>query len=173
MSAQLSRVRRPDFERDLLTQLAARWGRRAVIKQDELDLDGHYDPDLPDFPENLAPVLALPGAGSLDDEARGQILAAAWICYNAKTAAVEDEIVLPACRLMLDQRIPVRHDQSAVAVLQQTIIDEHYHILMCHNAAASPAAAAACTSWISTRTAGRWCEGWTSAWPAWPARPVT
>jgi hypothetical protein len=134
MSAQLSRVRRPDFERDLLTQLAARWGRRAVIKQDELDLDGHYDPDLPDFPENLAPVLALPGAGSLDDEARGQILAAAWICYNAKTAAVEDEIVLPACRLMLDQRIPVRHDQSAVAVLQQTIIDEHYHILMCHNA---------------------------------------
>src|ERR1017187_1288643 len=120
MSAQLSRVRRPDFERDLLTQLAARWGRRAVIKQDELDLDGHYDPDLPDFPENLAPVLALPGAGSLDDEARGQILAAAWICYNAKTAAVED-----------------------------------------------------CASWISTRTAGRWCEGWTSAWPAWPARPVT
>jgi alpha-N-dichloroacetyl-p-aminophenylserinol N-oxygenase len=134
MSAPSSQRHRPDFERDLLTELAARWGRRAVIKQDELDLDGHYDPDLPDFPEHLVPLLALPEAQSLDDEARGQILAAAWIFYNAKTAAVEDEIVLPACRLLLDQRIPVRHDHSAVAALQQTIIDEHYHILMCQNA---------------------------------------
>jgi hypothetical protein len=134
MSAQLPGHRRPDLERDLLTQLAARWGRRAVIKQDELDLDGHYDPGLPDFPDRLVPVLELPGAESLDDEARGQILAAAWISYNAKTAAVEDEIVLPACRLMLTERIPVRRDHAAVAALQQTIIDEHYHILMCHNA---------------------------------------
>jgi alpha-N-dichloroacetyl-p-aminophenylserinol N-oxygenase len=134
MPAPSSQRHRPDFERDLLTQLAARWGRRAVIKQDELDLDGHYDPELPDFPDHMVPLLALPGAQSLDDEARSQILAAAWIFYNAKTAAVEDEVVLPACRLMLDQRIPVRHDQSAVAALQQTIIDEHYHILMCQNA---------------------------------------
>jgi hypothetical protein len=134
MSAQLSQRCKPDFERDLLTQLAERWGRRAVIKQDELDLDGHYDPGLPDFPDHLAPVLALPGAAALDDEARGQILAAAWILYNAKTVAVEDEVVLPACRLMLTERVPVRRDQSAVAALQQTIIDEHYHILLCHNA---------------------------------------
>jgi hypothetical protein len=134
MSARLSRNRRPDFERDLLTQLAARWGQRAVIKQDELDLDGHYDPDLPDFPDRLVPVLALAGAESLDDEARQQILAASWILYNAKTAAVEDEVVLPACRLMLAERVPVRRDHSAVAALEQTIIDEYYHILMCHNA---------------------------------------
>lgn len=134
MSAKLSQASRPDFERDLIAGLAARWGQRAVVKQDELDLDEHYDPDLPDFPDHLVPALQLPGTESLDDEARHQILAAAWILYNAKTAAVEDEVVLPACRLMLDQRIPVRHDQSTVAALQQTIIDEHYHILMCHNA---------------------------------------
>jgi hypothetical protein len=41
MPAQRSQNGRPDFERDLLAQLAARRGRRAVIKQDELDLDGH------------------------------------------------------------------------------------------------------------------------------------
>jgi len=134
MSAQRPGDRVPELERDLLTELSARWGRRAVIKQDELDLDGHYDPDLPDFPDHLVPVLELPGAESLDAEARGQIRAAAWISYNAKTAAVEDEVVLPACRLMLTGRIPVRRDQAAVAALQQTIIDEHYHILMCHNA---------------------------------------
>ncbi len=134
MPAQLSQDHRPEFERDLLPRLVARWGRRAVVKQDELDLDGHYDPGLPDFPGHLVPVLALPGAGSLDDEARRQILAAAWISYNAKTAAVEDKVVLPACRLMLDPRVPVRHDESAAAALQQTIIDEHYHILMCQNA---------------------------------------
>ncbi len=134
MSVQLSRHHQPDFERDLLTQLAGRWGRRAVIKQDELDLDGHYDPDLPDFPDRLVPVLGLPGAETLDEEARQQILAASWILYNAKTAAVEDEIVLPACRLLLAPRIPVRRDHSAVAAVEQTIIDEYYHILMCHNA---------------------------------------
>jgi len=135
LSAQLSQHDRPEFERDLLAQLVARWGQRAVIKKDELDLDGHYDPDLPDFPEHLVPVLALPGAVSLDEGARRRILAAAWISYNAKTAAVEDEVVLPACRLMLDPRIPMRHDEAAAAALQQTIIDEHYHILMCQNAA--------------------------------------
>jgi hypothetical protein len=134
LSTQLSQHRRPEFERDLLARLAARWGRRAVVKKDELDLDEHYDPDLPDFPAQLVPALELPGAESLDDTARRQILAAAWICYNAKTAAVEDKVVLPACRLMLEAPIPVRHDQPATTALQQTIIDEHYHILMCDNA---------------------------------------
>ena len=134
MTAHSSPEARDDLERDLLAQLAARWGRRAVVKQDELDLDGHYDPEFPDFPEDLVPVLSLPGAQSVPDDARRQILAAAWISYNAKTTAVENEVVLPACRLMLSERIPVRHDESAVSALQQTIIDEHYHILMCHNA---------------------------------------
>ena len=134
MPTQPSPHPRPGFERDLLAELAARWGRRAVVKKDELDLDGHYDPELPDFPGHLVPPLELPGAQSLDDEARRQLLAAAWISYNAKTAAVENRIVLPACRLMLQPRIPVRHDEAASAALQQTIIDEHYHILMCDNA---------------------------------------
>ncbi|WP_394620643.1 diiron oxygenase [Lentzea sp. JNUCC 0626] len=123
-----------DFERDLLVQLTERWGKRVAVKKDELDLDGHFDPSLPDFPEHLVPVLALPGAEKLDRDARERILSAAWIAYNAKTAAIEDEIILPACRLMLQERIPVRRDDVAVDALHQTIIDEHYHILMCHNA---------------------------------------
>jgi hypothetical protein len=62
------------------------------------------------------------------------MLSAAWIAYNAKTAALENEIILPACRLMLEDRIPVRKDDTAATSLHQTIIDEHYHILMCQNA---------------------------------------
>lgn len=123
-----------DYERDLLVQLTRRWGRRVAVKKDELDLDGHFDAALPDFPEHLVPVLALPGAEKLDQDARRRILSAAWIAYNAKTAAIEDEIILPACRLMLQDGIPVRRDDVAVDALHQTIIDEHYHILMCHNA---------------------------------------
>ncbi|MET9631802.1 diiron oxygenase [Lentzea sp. NPDC006480] len=123
-----------DYERDLLVQLTRRWGKRVAVKKDELDLDGHFDAALPDFPEHLVPVLALPGAEKLDRDARERILSAAWIAYNAKTAAIEDEIILPACRLMLQDRIPVRKDDIAVDALHQTIIDEHYHILMCHNA---------------------------------------
>ncbi|MEU2337832.1 diiron oxygenase [Streptomyces sp. NPDC013172] len=124
----------PAYERDLLVQLTRRWGKRVAVKKDELDLDGHFDTALPDFPEHLVPVLFLPGVHRLDREARERILSAAWISYNAKTAAIEDEIILPACRLMLKERIPVRRDDVAVDALHQTIIDEHYHILMCHNA---------------------------------------
>lgn len=124
----------PDYERDLLVQLTRRWGRRVAVKKNELDLDGHFDVTRPDFPEHLVPVLNLPGAERLDRDARERILSAAWIAYNAKTAAIEDEIILPACRLMLLDRIPVRRDDVAVEALHQTIIDEHYHILMCHNA---------------------------------------
>src|SRR2546430_6133597 len=127
--------RRPAFERDLLAQLTARWGKRVAVKQDELDLDGHFDPALPDFPEHLLPARLRAAAASVDLEAKQRMLGAAWIAYNDKTGAIEDEIILPACRLMLSDHIPVRKDDVAVAALHQTIIDEHYHILMCQNAA--------------------------------------
>ncbi|MGI5338985.1 AurF N-oxygenase family protein [Streptomyces sp. CA-181903] len=127
-------AQRPSYERDLLAQLTTRWSRRVAVKKDELDLDGHFDPDLPDFPEHLVPVLALPGAEPLDREARQRVLAAAWIAYNAKTTAVENEIILPACRLMLEEHIPVRRDDVSFIALHQTIVDEHFHILMCQNA---------------------------------------
>jgi len=80
------------------------------------------------------PVLSLPEAASVDVEGRTRILSAAWIAYNAKTTAIENEIILPACRLMLEDRIAMRRDDVAISALHQTIIDEHYHILMCHNA---------------------------------------
>jgi P-aminobenzoate N-oxygenase AurF len=123
------------FERDLLVRLAERWGKRVAVKQDELDLDGHFDPRLPDFPDRLVPPLRLPEAAALSEEARTAMRSASWIAYNAKTAAIENEVILPACRLMLEEDLPVRRDHTAVTALHQTIIDEHYHILMCHNAA--------------------------------------
>jgi alpha-N-dichloroacetyl-p-aminophenylserinol N-oxygenase len=134
MSTQSVRHNPSSVERDLLAQLSSRWGKRVAVKKDELDLDGHFDPKLPDFPDQLVPMLNLPEANSVDPERRNRILSAAWIAYNAKTAAIENEIVLPACRLMLEERIPMRRDQAAVSALHQTIIDEHYHILLCHNA---------------------------------------
>lgn len=123
------------LERDLLAQISRRWDKRVAVKKDELDLDGHFEPDRPDFPGHMVPVFGLDGVSPADQDARQQIFAAAWIAYNAKTRAVEEEIILPACRLMLTDRIPVRKDDVAVASLHQTIIDEHYHILMCDNAA--------------------------------------
>lgn len=125
------------MERDLLVQLNSRWGKRVAVKRDELDLDGHFDAARPDFPEHMVPLPWLTGRGALDLEARQKILGAAWIAYNAKTSAVEEEIVLPACQLMLrGDLLPGRRDDVAKGALRQTIIDEHYHILMCHNAAA-------------------------------------
>ncbi len=123
-----------DFERDLLAKLTDNWERRVAVKRDALDLDGHFETELPDFPAHLVPVFSLPEAGALQPEGKHRILSSAWISYNAKTAAIESEVILPACRLMLADHIPVRRDDVAVAALHQTIIDEHYHILMCHNA---------------------------------------
>jgi hypothetical protein len=122
-------------ERDLLVQLTERWGGRVAVKRDELDLDGHFDPELPDFPAHLVPVLQLPHRPVRDPEAAHRILSAAWIAYNYKTSAVEEEIILPACEVMLSDRLPGRRDDVARTALRQTIIDEHYHILMCMNAA--------------------------------------
>jgi P-aminobenzoate N-oxygenase AurF len=62
MPTQAVRHNPPSFERDLLAQLSSRWGKRVAVKKDELDLDGHFDPELPDFPDQLVPVLNLPEA---------------------------------------------------------------------------------------------------------------
>jgi hypothetical protein len=53
MSAQLFQNPRPDFERDLLTQLAARWGRRAVT----LGVLGYLTPGQPGSPPRQDPVI--------------------------------------------------------------------------------------------------------------------
>ncbi len=136
MSAPTQRQGPTSVERDLLTQLTLRWDRRVAVKRDELDLDGHFDPALPDFPAHLVPVFHRPAAGGLDAEARQRIMAAAWVSYNEKTTAIEEEVILPACRLMLTERVPGRRSETEVTALRQTIVDEDYHILMCHNASA-------------------------------------
>ncbi|MQY05057.1 diiron oxygenase [Actinomadura macrotermitis] len=123
------------MERDLLGRLSDRWGKQVAVKKDELDLDGHFDPALPDFPARLVPLFGIPRVAAADQETRHRVLAGAWISYNARTSAVEQEVILPACRLMLTDRLPGRRDSRAKEVLHQTIIDEHYHILMCMNAA--------------------------------------
>lgn len=108
----------PEYERDLLVQLTLRWGKRVAVKKDELDLDGHFDAALPDFPAHLVPVLALPGADRLDRDARERILSASWIAYNAKTAAIEDEIILaglPVDAPGSDPRTPRRRRRRRAA----------------------------------------------------------
>ncbi len=129
-------IRPPPFEDDLLANLTAKWASRVAVKQDELDLDGHFDPNLPDFPQHLVPVLNIPGQPHPEKDATQQILSAAWIAYNQKTAAIEQQIILPACWIILDALRPLQQQQVAASALHQTIIDEHYHILMCSNGAA-------------------------------------
>jgi alpha-N-dichloroacetyl-p-aminophenylserinol N-oxygenase len=121
---------------EVLARLTAGWAKRVTVKKPELELDELFVPTRADFPERLVPLLALDELQSIDPEAKRQILAASWIAYNAKTFAIENEIILPACRLMLEERIPTRKDTVSTTALHQTIIDEHFHILMCEAAAA-------------------------------------
>src|SRR5438270_9704863 len=102
---------------DLLANLAARWNKRVAVKMDEPDMDGHFDPDSPDFPLHLLPFCKMPEYDALDQDKKMAILGAAWIAYNAKTAAVEEEVILPACRAMIDGRVTVTPDDAVFATL--------------------------------------------------------
>jgi len=47
-------------ENAVITRLAGNWGRRATVKRDEPDLDALFDPERPDYPEEIVPSATTP-----------------------------------------------------------------------------------------------------------------
>lgn len=59
------------------------------------------------------------------------MLAGGWIMYNEKTIYIEDEVINPACRILLRGELPGVSDSHVKEVIAQTLVDEQFHILMC------------------------------------------
>jgi alpha-N-dichloroacetyl-p-aminophenylserinol N-oxygenase len=119
------------FERDVLERIGQSWNSRVAVRKERLDLSDYYKTTLPDFPIAMVPFWNDPDFSGVDQNVKQRLLAAAWVAYNEKAMYLEDEIVLPACNLMLKGRMPGVSDPLVKQVLAQVQVDEQFHMLMC------------------------------------------
>ncbi len=119
------------FERDVLERIGKSWDSRVAVRKERLDLSEYYKTTLPDFPIAMVPFWNDPDFSSVDQDVKQRLLAVAWIAYNEKAMYLEDEIVLPACNLLLKGRMPGASDPLVKQVLAQVQVDEQFHMLMC------------------------------------------
>src|SRR5687767_15157063 len=74
--------------RALLQRLANSWGRRARVKQPELDSETLFDESKDDFIPDLLPFRDHPAFLAAPDGMRQQILSCGWLAYNEKTHSI-------------------------------------------------------------------------------------
>jgi hypothetical protein len=114
----------------LLQRLANTWGRRARVKQPELDGETLFDDSKDDFIPALLPFQDHPAFLAAPDDMRKQILSCGWLAYNEKTVDIEAKIVAPACHLIIAGDVPGLQDGVSKQIAGQTLVDEAYHELL-------------------------------------------
>jgi P-aminobenzoate N-oxygenase AurF len=120
--------------RALLQRLANSWGRRARVKQPELDSEMLFDASRDDFIPDLLPFRDHPAFLAAPDGMRQQILSCGWLAYNEKTVDIESKIVAPACNHIIYGDVPGLQDGVSKQIAGQTLVDEAYHELLVLNA---------------------------------------
>ena len=116
--------------RALLQRLANNWGRRARVKQPELDGETLFDDSKDDFIPDLLPFQDHPAFLAAPDDMRKQILSCGWLAYNEKTVDIESKIVAPACHHIIAGDVPGLQDGVSKQIAGQTLVDEAYHELL-------------------------------------------
>jgi hypothetical protein len=116
--------------RSLLQRLANNWGRRARVKQPELDGQALLDASKDDFIPELLPFQDHPAFLAAPDGMRKQILSCGWLAYNEKTVDIESKIVAPACHHIIAGHVPGLQDGVSKQIAGQTLVDEAYHELL-------------------------------------------
>jgi hypothetical protein len=116
--------------RALLQRLAHSWGRRARVKQPELDSETLFDESKDDFIPDLLPFREHPAFLAAPDDMRRQILSCGWLAYNEKTVDIESKIIAPACTHIISGELPGLHDGVSKQIAGQTLVDEAYHELL-------------------------------------------
>src|SRR5262245_38652552 len=71
--------------RALLQRFAHSWGRRARVKQPELEGETLFDDSKADFIPDLLPFREHPAFLAASDDMQQQILSCGWLAYNEKT----------------------------------------------------------------------------------------
>jgi hypothetical protein len=116
--------------RALLQRLAHTWGRRACVKQPELDGEVLFDASKDDFVPHLLPFQSHPAFLAAPESMRHQILSCGWLAYNEKTVDIEAKIVAPACTHIIYGEVPGLQDGVSKQIAGQTLVDEAYHELL-------------------------------------------
>jgi alpha-N-dichloroacetyl-p-aminophenylserinol N-oxygenase len=108
--------------RALLQRLANNWGRRARVKQPELDGETLFDDSKDDFIPDLLPFRDRPAFLAAPDSMRKQILSCGWLAYNEKTVDIESKIVAPACHHIIAGDVPGLQDGVSKQIAGQTLV---------------------------------------------------
>jgi P-aminobenzoate N-oxygenase AurF len=116
--------------RALLQRLANSWGRRARVKQPELDGETLFEDSRDDFIPDLLPFRDHPAFLAAPDGMRKQILSCGWLAYNEKTVDIESKIIAPACNHIIYGDVPGLQDTVSKQIAGQTLVDEAYHELL-------------------------------------------
>ncbi|RNL87503.1 diiron oxygenase [Halostreptopolyspora alba] len=122
-------------ESAVIRRLAGNWHRRATVKKPEPALEDLYEPERPDYPENLVPFREHDTYLSLSEETRKRVLGWGMVCFNKHIIDTEQYVVNPTfaniTRGVYDSGLNMETVTTAVT---QAMVDEQYHTLMHLNA---------------------------------------
>jgi hypothetical protein len=120
-----------EVNHNAVSKISKSWGRRAIVRSrvDRPDFCD-FDADLPDFPSSLIPFFDHPLYVAAPEEKRREVTALAWIAYNERTVAIEDEVVNPSFLLIAGKAFPGAEGRHFQEAMRQGLVDEHYHTLM-------------------------------------------
>jgi alpha-N-dichloroacetyl-p-aminophenylserinol N-oxygenase len=122
-------------ERDLLSSLhkiSGQWQERAQVRaaaSPELEFHEHK----PDFPTELLPFHGHAAFDRLGDGARQKLTSYGWLLFNQKAIDVEKHVLLPGCSRLMECFDDAQSRPACLAI-QQSLIDEAYHIALMHQA---------------------------------------
>jgi len=125
------------IDKHLIQRLRKSWPKRATVRGDYFDgtvEQSEFDPLLPDYPMKMLPFWDHPSFTRLDEQLKQQILTWGWLEYNKRTIHAEEKVANPAFELLMARRYPGVNGFDMRAVVQQSLIDEHFHSLMHYTA---------------------------------------
>jgi hypothetical protein len=118
----------------LLTKFSKTWERRAQVRTFSIPDDLEYEVEKPDFIEDLIPIKDCKAYQTLTRAEKNTLLSYGWLAYNGKTIAIESKIIAPLCYDIIDGHLPGTEDNNTRKSVAETLTDESYHILLCHQA---------------------------------------
>ncbi|WP_181259235.1 diiron oxygenase [Pseudoduganella armeniaca] len=114
-----------------MQRLVYSWPKRAGVRHGTLDdVADSYDPALPDYPLALLPFRDHPAFVRLSAEKQNDILTLAWLAYNRRVIHIEETVTNPAIGMILRGELPGAEQLHVRQALQQTQIDEQYHLML-------------------------------------------
>ena len=115
----------------LLKNLVSAWSKRAAVRHVDMvqvEMDGGSD--LPDYPLEMLPFHDHPLFASRSLQERNAVLTLAWLAYNVRVIHIEEQVTNPAIAMILQGNLPGGATRDARQALQQTQIDEQFHLFL-------------------------------------------